>query len=126
MKKNKRVWLIIIPILAILAFMLKDSLTQKSIEDLPGEFKEVAFVRNEQNKGGIIRIYAISVGKPAEADYKACIDLLPVNDYGSSTTAYFFDKNTPYPNSLTIEAPHYDGKKFQAIQISKKSGMDKK
>ncbi|MBB2949665.1 MULTISPECIES: hypothetical protein [Sphingobacterium] len=126
MKKNKRVWLIIIPILAILAFMLKDSLTQKSIEDLPGEFKEVAFVRNEQNKGGIIRIYAISVGKPAEADYKACIDLLPVNDYGSSTTAYFFDKNTPYPTSLTIEAPHYDGKKFQAIQISKKSGMDKK
>ncbi|MCS3556104.1 MULTISPECIES: hypothetical protein [Sphingobacterium] len=126
MKKNKRVWLIIIPILAILAFMLKDSLTQKSIEDLPGEFKEVAFVRNEQNKGGIIRIYAISVGKPDEADYKACIDLLPVNDYGSSTTAYFFDKNTPYPTSLTIEAPHYDGKKFQAIQISKKSGMDKK
>lgn len=126
MKKNKRVWLIIIPILAILAFMLKDSLTQKSIEDLPGEFKEVAFVRNEQNKGGIICIYAISVGKPAEADYKACIDLLPVNDYGSSTTAYFFDKNTPYPTSLTIEAPHYDGKKFQAIQISKKSGMDKK
>lgn len=126
MKKNKRIWLIIIPILAILAFMLKDSLTQKSIEDLPGEFKEVAFVRNEQNKGGIIRIYAISVGKPAEADYKACIDLLPVNDYGSSTTAYFFDKNMPYPTSLTIEAPHYDGKKFQAIQISKKSGMDKK
>jgi hypothetical protein len=41
MKKNKRVWLIIIPILAILAFMLKDSFTQKSIEDLPGDFKEV-------------------------------------------------------------------------------------
>jgi len=126
MRKNKRVWLIIIPILAILAFMFKDSFTQKSIEDLPGDFKEVAFVRNEQNKGGIVRIYAISVGKPAEADYKACIDLLPVNDYGSSTTAYFFDKNTPYPTSLTLEAPHYDGKQFQAIQISKKSGMDKK
>lgn len=125
MKKNKRVWLIIIPILAILAFMLKDSFTQKSIEDLPGDFKEVAFVRNEQNKGGIIRIYAISVGNPAQADYQACIDLLPVNDYGSSTTAYFFDKNAPYPTSLKVEAPHYDGKQFQAIQISKKSGTNK-
>ena len=125
MKKNKRVWLIIIPILAILAFMLKDSFTQKSIEDLPGDFQEVAFVRNEQNKGGIIRIYAISVGNPAQADYQACIDLLPVNDYGSSTTAYFFDKNAPYPTSLTVEAPHYDGKQFQAIQISKKSGTNK-
>lgn len=126
MKKNKRIWLIIIAIVAISGFMLKDSLTQKSIEDLPGDFKEVAFVRNDQNKGGIIRIYAISVGKPSEADYKACIDLLPVNDYGSSTTAYFFDKNSPYPTSLAIETPHYDTKQFHAIQISKKSGMDKK
>ncbi|AIM37802.1 hypothetical protein ACFX5U_14000 [Sphingobacterium sp. SG20118] len=125
MKKNKRIWLIIVPILAILAFMFKDSFTQKSIEDLPGNFKEVAFVRNEQNKGGIIRIYAISVGNPTEADYKACLDLLPVNDYGSTTTAYFFDQHAPYPTSLTLEAPHYDGNQFHAIQISKKSGMDK-
>ncbi|UIR54538.1 hypothetical protein LZQ00_09660 [Sphingobacterium sp. SRCM116780] len=125
MKKNKRVWFIIIPLLVIIAFMLKDSFTQKSIEDLPGDFKEVAFVRNDQNKGEIIRIYAISVGNPSAADYQACIDLLPVNDYGSTTTAYFFDKNMPYPTTLTLEAPHYDGKKYEAIQISKKTGSDK-
>lgn len=125
MNKKKRLWLIAIVIIGIVAYMLKDSFSQKNIEDLPGGFKEVAFVRNEQNKGGIIRIYAISVADQSTADYQGCLDLLPVNDYGSSTTVYFFDKNAPYPDKMTIEAPHFDGKKFIPIQISKKTGTNK-
>ncbi|MDM1294097.1 hypothetical protein HX021_07285 [Sphingobacterium sp. N143] len=122
MKKNKRIWLLVIPILVLLGLILKDSFTQKSIEDLPGGFKEVAFVRNEQNKGGIVRIYAVTVGDILNADYAACLDLMPVNDYGSTTTVYFFDRSLPYPTKLEINAPHFDTTKFKAIQISKKYG----
>ena len=125
MKKNKRVWLLIIPILVIAGFFLKDTFTQKSIEDLPGKFKEVAFIRNEQNKGGIIRIYAVAVGDPINADYKACLELMPVNDYGSKTTVYFFDKSSPYPTSLSLDDPHFDSSKYQPIQISNKYGTKK-
>ncbi|WP_293955290.1 MULTISPECIES: hypothetical protein [unclassified Sphingobacterium] len=122
MKKNKRLWLLAIPILVLLGFILKDSFNQKSIEDLPGGFKEVAFVRNEQNKGGIIRIYAVTVGDILNADYTGCLELMPVNDYGSITTVYFFDRTAPYPTSLSIDTPHFDTTKFKAIQISKKYG----
>ena len=115
----------VIPILVLLGFILKDSFNQKSIEDLPGGFKEVAFVRNEQNKGGIIRIYAVTVGDLLNADYSGCLDLMPVNDYGSTTTVYFFDRSAPYPTSLAIEAPHFDTTKYKAIQISKKYGKKK-
>lgn len=125
MKKNKKVWLLVIPVLVLLGFILKDTFNQKSIEDLPGGFKEVAFVRNEQNKGGIIRIYAVTVGDLLNADYTACLELLPVNDYGSTTTVYFFDRTAPYPTTLTIDAPHFDGTKYKAVQISKKYGKKK-
>ncbi|MGB3064443.1 hypothetical protein [Sphingobacterium thalpophilum] len=125
MKKNKKVWLLIIPVLVLLGFILKDSFSQKSIEDLPGGFKEVAFVRNEQNKGGIIRIYAVTVGDVLNADYTGCLDLMPINDYGSVTTVYFFDRSAPYPTTLTIDPPYFDTTKYKAIQISKKYGKKK-
>ncbi|QQT26543.1 hypothetical protein [Sphingobacterium spiritivorum] len=120
--KNKKAWLLIIPIILIVGFIFKDSLTQKSIADLKGDFKEVAFVRNEQNKGGIIRIYAISVGDIANADYEGAADLFPTNDYGSSTTLYFFDKNFPFPTELTLESPHFDLDKYKSIMIIKRTG----
>jgi len=123
MKSNKkRAWLLLIPIILIVAFIFKDSLTQKKIEDLKGDFKEVAFIRNEQNKGGIIRIYAVSVGDIPNADYEGAADLFPTNDYGSSTTVYFFNKDYPYPTKLSLEAPHFDLDKYKSIMIIKRTG----
>jgi len=123
MLKNKRIWVFIIPIVGFILFMLKDTFTQKSIEDLPGDFKEVAFVRNEQNKGGIIRIYAVTVGDQTQANYDAAADLFPVNDYGSSTTIYFFDKSKAFPSSLSIDTPHFDSKLYHPINIVKVRGQ---
>jgi len=121
-KKYKKVWLLAIPLILILGYALWDTFNQPSIEDLPGDFKEVAFVRNEQNKGGVIRVYAVSVGHPTQADYNACADLFPVNEINSTTKIYFFDKHYPYPTTLTIEPPHYDVTKYQAINIIKRTG----
>ncbi|MBP3942723.1 hypothetical protein J5U18_03945 [Sphingobacteriaceae bacterium WQ 2009] len=122
MLKSKKALLLLIPLVCLVFFMLKDSFTQKSVEDIPGEFKEAAFIRNEQNKGGIIRIYAVTVGDPQNANYQAAADLFPVNDYGSSTTIYFFDKTQPYPTSLSLEAPHFDGNLYKSIHIVKVNG----
>ncbi|WP_079645582.1 hypothetical protein [Sphingobacterium nematocida] len=122
MKKNKRVWFIAIPIILILGYLIWDSFSQKSIKDIPGNFEEVAFVRNEQNKGGIVRIYAVTVGDRANANYDACADLFPTNDYNSVTRIFFFDKNAPYPVQLQVEAPYYDTTQFNAINIVKRSG----
>lgn len=126
MTKKKRYWWIVIGLVAILGYGIWEAFSQPSIKDLPGKFEEVAFVRNEQNKGGIIRIYAVTVGDIGHADFEACADLFPTNDYGSMTKVYFFDKQKPFPTSLRIEPPHFDGKQYEAIMILKRSGSDKK
>lgn len=126
MQRNpKKVWLFAIPLILILGYFIYDAYSQPSIEDLPGDFKEVAFIRNENNKGGIIRIYAVSVGDPMNAQYEECADMFPVNDYGSSTKIYFFDKHKPYPTQLSLEEPHYDNSKYEAINILRRTGVNK-
>jgi len=126
MQKRKRMWWILIPLVLILSYGIWDSFSQPSIGDIPGKFEEVAFVRNEQNKGGILRVYAVAVGDIEHANYEACADLFPTNDYGSLTKVYFFDKSKPYPTKLSIDAPHFDGSQYEAIMILKRSGSDKK
>ena len=124
-QKSKKVWFFTIPLICLLGYFIWDAYSQPSIKDLPGDFEEVAFVRNEQNKGGIIRIYAVTVGDPMNAQYDQCADQFPTNDYGSVTKVYFFDKHKPFPTTLNIEEPHYDDKKFEAINIQKRYGSQK-
>ena len=123
MQRNKRFWWIAIGLIIILGYGVWEAFNQPSIEDLPGDFKQVAFVRNEQNKGGIIRIYAVTVGDLSNAKFDACADLFPVNDYGSVTKIYFFDESTPFPTTLTIDPPHYDTTKFNAVSILRRTGQ---
>jgi len=125
MQKNRKKWIVVIPLILIIGYFMYDAFTQKSIKDLKGDFKEVAFVRNEQNKGGIIRIYAVTVGDPTYAEYDKCADMFPVNDYASLTKIYFFDANQAYPTTLTLEEPHYDITKYKAVNILKRRGSGK-
>lgn len=122
MKRKRKFWWIAIGLIVVLGYGIWEAFNQPSIQDLPGDFEEVAFVRNEQNKGGIIRVYAVSVGDMANAKYDACADLFPTNDYGSVTKIYFFDKTQPFPTDLTIDPPHYDTDRYEAIMILKRTG----
>ena len=115
MKPTYRKLLLAFAIVAIAGFMIKDALFQPGIQELPGGFKEVAFVRNEQNKGGIVRIYAVAVADTAQADYLACGNMMPHNDYGSTTTVYFFAAHQPVPEKLQLESPHFDQSKFHPV-----------
>lgn len=121
-RKRNKIWWFSIALIVLLGYFIWDSYSQPSISDLPGDFKEVAFVRNEQNKGGIVRVYAVTVGDLVQARYEDCADLFPVNDYGSITKVYFFDKNKPYPTTLRIEEPHFETGKFQAVRIVRRYG----
>ena len=115
MKGRYRLWLLLLPLVLITVFILWDTLQQPGIRDVVGGFEEVAFVRNEQNKGGIVRIYAFTVSDTTHADYLACGNLLPHNEYGSTTTAYFFEKGKSAPNELQLDSPHFDTSRFHAI-----------
>lgn len=120
-KSRKIVWFVG-ALALLLAYFIYDGYSQPSIKDVAGDFEEVAFVRNEQNKGAIVRIYAVTVGDPANALYDECADLFPTNDYGSVTKIYFFDKQAPYPTELTLNEPHFDISKYSALRIVKRYG----
>jgi len=125
MKGKKKFWIIAIGLIVLLGYGIWEAYNQPSIKDLPGDFEEVAFVRNEQNKGGIMRVYAVAVGDMVNAEYDACADMFPTNDYGSITKIYFFDKSKPFPTNLTIEPPHYDTNQYEAVMILKRTGSEK-
>lgn len=120
MRKRYRNWLIGLAIGAFIALVMQDLFNNPGPGDLPGGFEELAFVRNEQNKGGIVRIYAFRVSDTAGADYQGCGDLLPHNEYGSVTKVYFFDKNAAStsasaPPKLQLDPPHFDTSQFHPV-----------
>jgi len=117
MIRKYRTLLIGLVVIVFAAFVVGDLLQHRGPADLKGGFREIAFARNEQNKGGIVRIYAFSVEDPTDADYLGCGELLPHNDYGSLTKAFFFAAGTPTPDELTLEPPHFDTLQYHPVAV---------
>jgi hypothetical protein len=125
MKTFKSKYLLIIAVVAGMAWMLKDSFTQPGIKDLKGNFTETAFYRNENNTGPVLRVYAVSVSDTLYNEMLEYGNLMPHTKYGT-TTVYFFNNSLPVPKSLKGDEPHFD-RSFQAncIGVYEKNGMSK-
>lgn len=113
--------------IVLAALAVWDVLQSHGPADVEGGFEEVAFARNEQNKGGIVRIYAFSVTDTISADYFGCGERLPHNDYGSLTKAFFFVSDKPVPPTIELEPPHFDTLRFHpvAVYVKGKDGVGK-
>ncbi|TDE12045.1 hypothetical protein [Dyadobacter psychrotolerans] len=99
MTKKKRSYIIFAVIALVIGYIIFDSTSQPNVNDLKGNFKEVAVYRNENNTGPIVRVYAVTVqGEPWEEMQKYG-DLMPYTKYGS-TKVYFFDEQKPFPKTL--------------------------
>ncbi len=114
-------------IIVFITLLVRDLLCHRGPADLKGGFEEIAFARNEQNKGGIVRIYAFRVTDTVGADYMGCGELLPHNDYGSITKVYFFQSGASAPMAIQLEPPHFDTVQFRpvAIYVKDEGGMGK-
>ena len=90
---------------------------------LTGGFKEVAFYRNENNDGPVIRIYAVSVKNPDIAEYKDYGNAMPYTLHGN-TKVYFFDESGEVPTKLVFNYPHFDTLKYKAIKLYERNGAN--
>lgn len=106
--KNKKS-LLLLALAAMIGYIVYDSTSQPTVDDLQGGFREVAMYRNENNTGPIVRIYAVSVQDTHSKDMLKYGDLMPYTKYGT-TTVYFFDAAKPFPNSLAASEPYFDPK----------------
>jgi hypothetical protein len=110
-------------VIAASLWMLADALIQPGVDDLKGDFKELAFVRNEQNSGPVMRFYAASVRDTLWDEFEKYGDFMPHTKYGT-TKVYFFLPGAPMPENLFLE----DGglspeSKRYCIGIYEKNGM---
>ncbi|GGN10872.1 hypothetical protein GCM10010967_53410 [Dyadobacter beijingensis] len=109
-KSKKNILLLVLA--AIIGYIVYDSTSQPTVDDLSGGFREVAMYRNPNNTGPIVRIYAVTVADTLTSDFNQYGELMPYTKYGS-TTVYFFPASKPFPAGLEATEPHFD-RKFAA------------
>lgn len=95
--------------IALIGWFIYDTLAIPSVDDLPGDFKEVAMYRNENNTGPIIRVYAVAVADTLWDEMRQYGDYMPHTKYGN-TKVYFFLSSGPAPAHLAPAAPHFEEK----------------
>ena len=124
MKKYK-VYILAISVLIIIA-IIWNTLSEPGIKDLKSDFKEIAFIRNEQNTGPIIRIYAVSMKAENWEEMERYGNYMPHTKYGT-TNIYFFLNNSEVPENLNFGAinisEHYQK---NCIAIYEKDGMSQR
>lgn len=92
--------ILIILSIALVSWFIYDSFTLPGPQDLKGDFKEVAFYRNENNTGPIIRIYAVTTPDTLWQEMQAYGNYMPHTKYGN-TKVYFFPNNKPTPEQVS-------------------------
>ena len=121
MKKYNKAILVIS--IAIICAILWNTLTEPGIKNLKNDFKELAFIRSEQNTGPIQRIYAVSMKDKNWAEMEQYGQYMPHTKYGN-TRIYFFLKTASLPRSLKLgENNISDEYKQDCIALYEKNGM---
>lgn len=100
-------YLLLIFGVVLVIWFISDSFSQPGPQDLAGDFKEVAFYRNENNTGPVVRIYAVTVADTLWQEMRQYGDFMPHTKYGT-TKVYFFRKDNPVPEQLSPGQENFD------------------
>lgn len=98
---------LILVVAALMVWIISDTVTQPGISDLEGEFEELAFYRNENNTGPIVRIYAVYASDTLWDQMRAYGEFMPHTKYGN-TKVYFFSSKENAPKTLRSDEPNFD------------------
>lgn len=121
MKKYK-VYIIILSVVIVIG-IIWNTITEPGIKDLKSDFKELAFIRNEQNTGPVIRIYAVSLKSENLEEMLQYGEYMPHTKYGT-TRIYFFLNDGDLPKELNFgEINIADKYQKNCIAIYEKNGM---
>jgi hypothetical protein len=121
MKKYKT-FIFVISALIIFAIVW-NTISEPGIKDLKSDFKEVAFIRNEQNTGPVIRIYAVSLKTENWEEMEKYGNYMPHTKYGT-TKIYFFLNDKEVPEELSLgEINISEQYQKNCIAVYEKDGM---
>lgn len=121
-KKKVNIFLGILVVL-LLGWMMKGTFTQPGIENLKGEFTEVAHYRNDNNTGPIQHVFAVTVKDTVWSEMETYGNFKP-HHKGGNTKVYFFIKGSPVPDHLGPGKQNFDPSFNNAcIALYEKSAM---
>ncbi|TPE44663.1 hypothetical protein [Pontibacter mangrovi] len=101
----------------LIGWFIYDTLSIPSVDDLEGDFKEVAMYRNENNTGPVIRLYAVTVADTLWQQMEQYGDYMPHTKYGN-TKVYFFLKNNPVPSQVYPGESNFEAR-FQEFAVAR-------
>ncbi len=104
-------------VLILIVWISAETLTQQGVVDLKGEFKEMAFYRNENNTGPVIRVYVVYTTDSLWSEMREYGDFMPHTKYGNTKVFFFTDKATT-PSSIQGKEPYFK-EEFQTSCIAK-------
>jgi hypothetical protein len=118
----KKIYILLFSLI-IIVVMIWNALDTPGIKDLQGDFKEVVFIRNEQNTGPVVRLYAVTMNDGGQQEMEQYGNYMPHTKYGT-TLVYFFSSKAPYPEALNLSDPHIPEKfRKYCIGVYEKDGM---
>ena len=100
MNKRRRKYLIGLVVALLIFWFIADAVNEPGVQDLQGNFEEVAFYRNENNTGPIVRIYAVTLTDTLWHEMEQYGNYMPHTKYGN-TKVYFFQKGQPVPENVS-------------------------
>lgn len=109
-------------VVIVIILMIYNAVNTPGVNDLKGNFKENAFVRNEQNSGPVVRLYTVGVDGEQWTEMEKYGNYMPHTKYGT-TRVYFFLNSGEIPKSLDIEQGLDERYKATCIAVYEKDGM---
>ncbi|KEO74807.1 hypothetical protein [Anditalea andensis] len=106
MKTQKIIYLLFAGLLILVIYIAKDTFSQPTLNDLEGNFTELASYRNENNTGPIIRLYVVSISDTLWNEMETYGDMMPHSKYGN-TKIYFFPEGEDVPSDITPVKPYF-------------------
>ena len=101
----------------LIIWFIYDASSQPGVDDLKGNFKEVAMYRNENNTGPIVRIYAVTVADTLWNEMQKYGNYMPHTKYGN-TKVYFFLGDQPAPTEVEPGQVNFE-ERFQENTVAK-------
>ncbi|SIS98810.1 hypothetical protein [Belliella pelovolcani] len=123
MRSSYLFYVLILGVALVMIWIVKESFTQPGIKDLEIDFEEMAFYRNENNTGPVIRVYVVYAADTLWNTLEQYGDYMPHTKYGNTKVFFFMDK-AKTPNETFPEAPYFS-EEYQSYCVAsyEKSAM---
>ena len=99
MKGNKLFYVFAAAVVLLVVYFVLTTFNQPGVQDLKGEYRRVAYYKNENNTGPVQRKYAITTSDTLWQEMEQYGEYMPHTKYGR-TVVYFFAETAEVPEEL--------------------------